>query len=214
MVNCGADCILPRPFSIHQVNDDSIAIFFSVLADGKGTNWLSQRNTGDKVELFGTLGNGFSIEPESHNLLLIAGGIGIAPLYFLAQEALKREHSVILLYGTANRNRYHVPPQIETIAATEDGSVGHRGMITDLLPEYVDWADQIFACGPLAMYRDMAGKYPRLKHKPVQVSLEMMMGCGVGACYGCTVKTRNGLKQVCKDGPIFSLQDILWNELT
>ncbi len=87
MVRCGEECVLPRPFSIHQVNDECIALFFNVWEDGKGTSWLSQRKIGDNIGLLGPLGNSFFIHPESRKLLLVAGGIGIAPLYFLAQEA-------------------------------------------------------------------------------------------------------------------------------
>jgi len=88
-------------------------------------------------------------------------------------------------------------------------------MITDSFRGLVSFAvaDQVFACGPIPMYRDMVDKCPQLKDKSVQISLEMKMGCGLGACYGCTVKTKNGLKQVCKDGPVFDLEDILWDEL-
>jgi dihydroorotate dehydrogenase electron transfer subunit len=216
MVNCGEECILPRPFSVHQVNDEGdIAIFFAVLENGKGTGWLSQLRTNDSVVLLGALGKGFSIHPNSTNLLLVAGGNGIAPLYFLAQEALKKKYSVTLLYGTADNKRYAISPQIKLVPATEDGSVGKKGMITDLVADYVDWADQVFACGPVPMYRDMALKKQelKLKGKPVQISLEVRMGCGLGVCYGCTVKTKSGLKQVCKDGPVFDLDDILWDEL-
>jgi dihydroorotate dehydrogenase electron transfer subunit len=211
MVNCGQENLLPRPFSIHQISNDGIALFYAVLVGGKGTSWLSQRHKGAKVKLFGPLGNGFSITPNSNNLLLVAGGNGIAPLYFLAQKALKDEYSVTLLYGTADNKRRSIPPHTKLISATEDGSVGHRGMITDLLPEYIDWADQVFACGPLQMYKTMA-QMPEVRNRPVQVSLEVRMGCGLGVCYGCTIKTRNGLKQVCKDGPVFKLNDILWEE--
>jgi dihydroorotate dehydrogenase electron transfer subunit len=205
---------LPRPFSIHRVNDKSIALFYAVLADGKGTNWLSRRKKGDTVELFGPLGNGFSINSDSKNLLLVAGGNGIAPLYFLGQEALEKKYSVTLLYGTTDSKRYSTSLQIELVAATEDGTVGHRGKVTDLLPEYIGWADQIFACGPFAMYHGMANKYKQiLEDKSVQISLEVRMGCGLGACYGCTIKTKTGPRQVCKDGPVFDLNDILWDEL-
>ncbi len=218
MVRCGEDCVLPRPFSIHQVNDESIALFFNVWADGKGTGWLSQRQTGDTVRLLGPLGNGYSIHPASHNLLLVAGGIGIAPLYFLAQEALSKRCSVTLLRGTPSEHRYPdilLPPKIELATATEDGTVGKKGRVTELLPEFADRADQVFACGPVEMYRDLTlrKKELKLEGKPVQISMEVRMGCGFGVCYGCTVKTKNGLKQVCKDGPIFDLDTILWNEL-
>ncbi|MFC1989926.1 dihydroorotate dehydrogenase electron transfer subunit [Chloroflexota bacterium] len=219
MVSCGEECILPRPFSIHQVNNDGIALFFNVWEDGKGTAWLSQRKKGGTVPLFGPLGNGFSIHPTSKNLLLVAGGIGIAPLCFLARKALHQGHSVTLLYGTVNKDQYPehcLPPRIKLVRATEDSTVGRKGIITNFLPEFTDWADQVFACGPLPMYRDMALKRQELREKPVQISLEVRMGCGRGICYGCTIKTKNGLKKICEDGPVFDLGELdntSWDEL-
>jgi len=215
MVQCGGECVLPRPFSIHQINNEGLALFFAVLEHGKGTTWLSQQKVGDVVELLGPLGKGYSINPGAQNLLLLAGGNGIAPLHFIAQEALNQKRSATLIYGTADANRYPehlLPAGIELVGTTEDGTIGRKGVVTDLLPKYIDEADQIFACGPVGMYRTMA-QIPEFKNKPVQVSLEVRMGCGVGACYGCTVKTKSGLKQVCKDGPVFDLEDILWNEV-
>ena len=93
------------------------------------------------------------------------------------------------------------------VNATDDGSEGYKGPATDLIAAYINHGEQLFACGPLPMYKTMA-QMPELKDKPVQVSLEIMMGCGVGVCYGCTIKTKSGLKQVCKDGPVFDLEDI------
>ncbi len=218
MVRCGEDTLLRRPLSIHQVNNDAIALFFAVLADGKGTGWLSQCKGGNNVEIFGPMGNGFTIHPTSHNLLLVAGGIGIAPLGFMAQKALNQGCSVTLLLGTSTATQLYprqlLPPKPEVIITTEDGSAGQKGIITDLLPKHVDWADQIFVCGPLGMYKDMYTQRENLlKAKPTQVSLEVRMGCGHGVCYGCTVKTKKGLKQICKDGPVFDLDDILWDKL-
>ena len=173
---------------------------------------------GDNIDIFGPLGNGFSIQPAARNLLLLAGGMGIAPLYFLALEAVKKGCSVKLLYGTPNKNRYPeslLPSQLELISVTDDGSIGTKGMVTDILPDFADWADQIFTCGPLPMYLDIACRKQelKLKDKSVQVSLEMRMGCGLGVCYSCTIKTKKGLEQVCKDGPVFNLDDILWDKL-
>ena len=219
MVCCGGELILPRPFSIHQVNDDQIALCYTVWKDGKGTNWLAQCQIGDAVEIFGPLGNGFSILPTSGNLLLAAGGIGIAPLHFLAQQALRRDCSVTMLLGAHTAAQLYpkplLPSGIKLVMATEDGTKREQGLVTDLLPDFASWADQVFACGPMPMYRDMAVQKQRLKlaGKPVQISLEVRMGCGLGVCYGCTVKTKNGLKQVCKDGPVFDLNDIIWEEL-
>lgn len=219
MVRCGVDCVLPRPFSIHQVNDDSIALFFNVWEDGKGTAWLSQCKAGDDFDIFGPLGTGFSTNPASHNLLLVAGGIGIAPLCFLAQQALNRGCSVTLLLGASTATQLYpghlLPSEIKLVTVTEDGSVGKKGMVTGILPDFIDRADQVFACGPVSMYRTMAAeRHQILKAKSAQISLEVRMGCGLGVCYGCTVKTKGGLKQVCKDGPVFALDDILWEEVT
>ncbi len=88
-------------------------------------------------------------------------------------------------------------------------------MVTDLLPDFISWSDQVFACGPLSMYRDMAQKQRELglEGKPVQISLEVVMGCGHGVCYGCTIKTKRGLKLVCQDGPVFDLSDVLLDEV-
>lgn len=221
MVNCGDKCVLPRPFSIHQASGDDIVIFFAVLEKGNGTQWLAKREKGDKVEIIGPMGNGFSISPRAKNLLLVAGGMGLAPLCFLTQQAVGDKRSVTLLLGAAigplytERPENLLPPRIKTFTASEDpkdkGSVDEIGRITDFLPNYIDWADQIFACGPLPMYQAMA-QMPELKDKPVQISLEVRMGCGRGVCYGCTVKTKRGLKQVCQDGPVFNLDDVLWGE--
>jgi len=216
MVRCGEECLLRRPLSIHQRDGNKIALLFSVV--GKGTHWLSQRQDDNKIDLLGPLGNGYLIHPASHNLLLVAGGIGIAPLCFLAQDALNKGYSVTLLLGASTGSQLYpahlLPSKIKLVTATEDGTAGKKGLITALLPEYASGADQIFACGPTLMYRDMATQYHHLfKVKSVQASLEVRMGCGLGVCYGCTVKTKGGLKQVCKDGPVFDLDDILWDEL-
>ena len=216
MVRCGAANTLPRPFSVFRIYGKSdIAIFYTVWEGGKGTEWLAERRVGDTIEIFGPLGSGFAVNRNSRNLLLVAGGMGIAPLFFLAQEALCRMCSVTLLYGTAVRDRYPIPPEIKTVPATEDGSVGYKGLVTDLIPQYINGIDQVFACGPMGMYRDMAQRNKQLgiEGKSVQVSLEVRMACGVGVCFGCTLRTKHGLKQTCKDGPVFELADIIWDNL-
>ncbi len=218
MLLCGEETLLRRPLSIHQLADSSkLAFLFNVV--GKGTHWLAQCQVGDNIDLLGPLGNGYSIHSESHKLLLLAGGIGIAPLRFLTDEALRRECSVRLLLGASTATQLYpkhlLPSGIEFSIVTEDETAGEKGMITEFIPEYIDWADQVFACGPTEMYRDMARRKQDLKleGKPVQISLEVRMGCGRGICYGCTLETRGGLKQVCQDGPVFDLDDIIWDEL-
>jgi len=215
MVRCGEDCLLRRPLGIHQLNGNQLALLFSII--GKGTLWLSQRQPGDTLDLLGPLGNSFSVNPTSHNLLLLAGGIGIAPLCLLSQKAIKQGCSVTLLSGASTAAQLYpqhlLPHGTRLTTVTEDGTAGKRGMLTDLIPDFIDGADQIFACGPPPMYHTMASQKQLYQGKSVQISLEVRMGCGLGVCYGCTIKTKNGLKQVCKDGPIFNLDDILWEEL-
>jgi len=216
MVRCGEDAEHPlrRPLSIHRLDNNKLAFLFTVV--GKGTHWLAQCQAGNNIDLLGPLGNGYSIQPGSPNLLLLAGGIGIAPLCFLAEKALEQGCSVTLMLGASTATqlypRHFLPAQAELIIATEDGTDGREGMITDFLPDYVEGADQIFACGPSSMYHTMAVQKQQFRGKPAQISLEVRMGCGLGVCYGCTVKTKNGLKQVCQDGPIFDLDEIIWDE--
>lgn len=222
MVRCGEDTMVPRPFSIHRVEDKALSLLFSVV--GRGTDWLSQRKKGEAINIFGPLGHGFYKKHDAMNVLLVAGGIGIAPLCFLADEALKAGVKVTLINGARTAdgllpvatpqqlyNRGLKPGSINVVNATEDGSEGFKGMATDLIPAYLGSIDQIFACGPVAMYRTMA-KMPELKDRSVQISLEIMMGCGVGICYGCTIKMKSGIKQVCKDGPVFELGEIEWGD--
>ena len=235
-VRCGG-FTLRRPFSIHRssplTGEDSgegeIAILFKVT--GKGTLWLSQRQVGERIDILGPLGKGFTIAPKSERLLLVAGGIGIAPLVFLMQRALP-QHQITLIHGartavqlypfsSAGKKRTRVsslPKRVQSIPVTEDGSAGQKGRATDVLPDYLDWADQIYACGPVDMYKAMAqmslrAKRSNLKLKRCQVSLEVRMGCGFGACYCCTANTKKGLRHVCRDGPVFELDDIIWQEV-
>lgn len=217
MVNCGQELTLRRPLSIHQVaNSSQLHLLFNIV--GKGTLWLSHCQKGDSLDLLGPLGNGFFIEPASKKLLLLAGGIGIAPLVFLAQQAISQGKSITLLLGASTANQLYpqqlLPSTVQTIIITEDGSAGKKGMITDILSDFIDWADQVYACGPLAMYQAIATqKQQHHVKKTVQVSLEVRMGCGLGACYSCSIKTRQGMKQVCHDGPVFNLEEIIWEEV-
>jgi dihydroorotate dehydrogenase electron transfer subunit len=212
-VKCGEELTLRRPLSIHQVAKSG-QVYFFFKAIGKGTAWLSLCRKGEKLNILGPLGKGFSIGPTSKKLLLVAGGIGIAPLTFLAQQALAQEKSVTLLLGAHAKDELYpqklLPNGIETIVTTEDGSYGEEGKVTDILSRYVNLADQIYACGPLAMYKTIAGERQQWQDKKsVQVSLEVRMGCGIGACFSCSIKTKNGMKRVCLDGPVFNLDDVI-----
>jgi dihydroorotate dehydrogenase electron transfer subunit len=210
--------------------EGEIALLFKVA--GKGTLWLSQRQRGERIDILGPLGEGFTIEPKSKHLLLVAGGIGIAPLIFLIQHA-SSQHQITLIHGASTAAQLYpsslargkrqsklspLPNGVQFIPVTEDGSMGQKGRATDILPDFLNWADQVYACGPVDMYKTMTemslrAKRSNLKLRKCQVSLEVRMGCSFGACYACTIKTKKGLKQVCRDGPVFELNDIIWQEV-
>jgi dihydroorotate dehydrogenase electron transfer subunit len=217
MVHCGEgyDMPLRRPLGIHRISKDGISLLYSVV--GRGTEWLSQRKAGELVDLFGPLGNGFEVYPSSRNLLLVAGGVGIAPLLVLAEHAKAKKLKVRLVIGEKNAAKIYperlMPSGIKPLLTTEDGSLGQKGMVTDILPKLVPEADQVFICGPLAMYRAIARMGKKLGNKPMQVVLETVMGCGVGACLSCSIETRRGRKLVCKDGPVFEFRDIIWDKM-
>jgi dihydroorotate dehydrogenase electron transfer subunit len=217
MIRCGTDneMLLRRPISIQGRDNDKIALLYRLA--GKGTQWLSERGKDESLDIIGPLGTGFDISSRSQNLLLIAGGMGIAPITFLAQEASEHKFNIVLLIGAANKNvlfpKNLLPKDVRYVPATDDGSTGRRGFVTDLIPSFIDKNDQVFACGPSPMYRTLIEKRVELlKNKPTQISLEMRMACGHGVCYGCTINTKRGLKQVCKDGPVFNIEDVILEE--
>ena len=218
MVRCGEgyDMPLRRPLGIHRISKDGISLLYSVV--GRGTEWLSQRKAGERVDLFGPLGKGFEIYPSSRNLLLVAGGVGVAPLVALAEHAIGAGRAVKLVIGEKNAAKIYperlLPSGIKPVVTTEDGSLGQKGMVTDILPQLIPAADQIFVCGPLPMYRAIAKMGSKLGKKPTQVLLETVMGCGVGACLSCSIETKSGRKLVCKDGPVFEFGDIFWDKMT
>ncbi len=212
----GQERLLRRPVSLHRVSNDELHFLYAAV--GAGTRWLSHRRTDDKLDILGPAGNGFSIHPQAHKLLLVAGGMGIAPLVYLAESATQNGLSVKLLAGAKTADLLlppeFIPPSVEYLTATEDGSRGLRGFVTALLETPAVWADQIFCCGPQPMYQSIVKNFtPLLSGKHSQFSLEVRMGCGTGICYSCTIVTAQGLKQVCKDGPVFNLNDVIWDEL-
>jgi len=217
MIRCGEgwDPLLPRPVTFHRFRQVGDERQFAILFDlrGRGTDWLSRRQPGDLVSLFGPLGRGYAVRRESQNLLLVAGGIGISALVALADEPIAQGRAVTLLQGARTAAglfpSFSLPPEVEVVSATDDGSAGHRGLVPELLSQYLPWADQVFACGPNAMYEAMAAIMRQQgSRKSVQVLLEEHMACGTGVCYCCAVFTRRGVRLVCKDGPRFELREV------
>lgn len=204
------DRILRRPLGVHRVNDKGeIALLYEVV--GKGTEWLAQRVKGGHIDVLGPLGRGFSV--DSQRLLLVAGGVGIAPLIFLAEKATEDGRKVTLLFGAKTAKQVYpkklLPADVDFVPVTQDGLIEKKGMVTDLLGDLVGSVDQIFACGPAAMYKAMS-QMKILKGRRIQVSMEARMGCGFGLCNGCSIKTRHGMKRVCDEGPVFEMGDLIF----
>ncbi len=212
------DTLWPRAFSYHRFRrGEGRTREFSILYArvGRGTAWLAERKPGDEVDLYGPLGHGFRPRPGSRHHLLVGGGIGVAPLVTLAEDLVAKGREVTLLLGARNADDVfpaaELPPEVELLVTTDDGSAGQKGLVTELYTSYINWADQVYACGPEAMFRAMAGITRRdRKRLSVQVLLEENMACGTGICYGCAVEAKRGMRLVCKDGPMFELRDLGW----
>jgi dihydroorotate dehydrogenase electron transfer subunit len=214
-----SDPLLPRPMSYYRVRDGAAGPEWAILYDvvGRGTAWLSRRKPGDRVYAWGPLGNGYKVGRTSRNLLLVGGGIGVAPLVWLADDAVAKGLSVTMIIGARTADLLFpaslLPPEVEVVVTTDDGSAGRKGFVTELFGELLEWCDQAFACGPTPMFRALAETARASKtRRSVQALLEERMGCGTGICYGCAVEVRvrggRSMKLVCKDGPRFELRDV------
>ena len=213
------DPLLPRPMSYYRVRQGAQGPEWAILYDvvGRGTEWLSRRKPGDRVYGWGPLGNGYEIGRGARNLLLVAGGIGVAPLVWLADEAVAKGLSVTMIVGARDAEHVYparlLPPEVEIVVTTDDGSAGRKGLVTEPFAELLEWCDQAFTCGPTPMFRALAETARKSKtRRPVQALLEERMACGTGICYGCAVQVRarggTQMKLVCKDGPRFEIRDV------
>jgi dihydroorotate dehydrogenase electron transfer subunit len=220
MARCGTshDPLLRRPFSPISWDAREGLLSLLILRGGAASRWLADRAPGEMVDMIGLLGTGFSLAPSTRRALLVGGGVGIAPLVALAEQAVPRGVSVTLLAGAATAAGLmppsRVPAEVEYMVATADGSAGHAGFVTELVPSYLDWADQIFVCGPNPMFVSMAQVLRR--HNPAQLlpptqfSVEEYMACGLGVCMGCVTETKRGPLRVCKEGPVFDWTELTW----
>ena len=211
------DPLLRRPYSVYRVDPTAGTLTFLIRPYGRGGAWLSRRAPGDSVAMLGPLGNTYPMPPRARTLLMIAGGVGVAPLVMLSEEAVQRGLDVTFLMGAATADGLlpasRLASAVEYVVATDDGSQGHQGIVTDLVSAYVPWSDHIFACGPEAMYHSLRAAVTPLrigKRPPVHVSMERSMACGFGACLGCVVETRRGMEASCVDGPVYDMDDVIW----
>jgi dihydroorotate dehydrogenase electron transfer subunit len=233
-VRDGTDPLLRRPFSFGRIypQDGDFEILYRVI--GRGTWFMSQLSPGAVVNLIGPLGNGFELPIEkSAPLAVIAGGIGIAPLLELMAEVVSDcggngEENLQLFYGARTKDEllpeeFVKMPGIEVRYATEDGSFGHRGRVTQLFEEFMAQCIykpiEIYSCGPLAMQHRVAG-WAISNDTLAQLSMESLMACGIGACLGCALPAftpedpdAERFVHVCYDGPIFSAGSIKWNKI-
>jgi len=233
--------VLRRPFSINTSDPATGIITLHFRTVGRGTEWMTRVREGERLDMLGPLGRPFEVDPRSQHLLLIAGGLGMAGVRMLADEAVRDGRRVTILFGALSASHVYpsnlLPDEVEYIVATDDGSLGHHGFVTELVQEYEAWADQAFACGPHPMLARLAqlaaGRRGRLgvaklgrrrgasKVDPLgstsarrksflQVSMEQTMGCAVGACLGCIVMGVEGPLRVCREGPVFAAEEIAW----
>jgi dihydroorotate dehydrogenase electron transfer subunit len=202
--------LLPRPFSIYKFNKNRIEIIYKVV--GKGTYILSKRKPNEEVFIFGPLGNGFSYDNSLKNVFIVAGGYGIAPLVYLTFWIGKKTNIVVFI-GGKSKNDILCEKDIEKFTksifiSTEDGSYGKKGLVTELLSNYLSKYQPstknsiIYSCGPIGMLKEVC-KIARKFKINSQVLLEEKMACGFGVCLSCVCQTKNGQKLVCKDGPVF-----------
>lgn len=201
----GLDPLLPRPISIANLNEGLISFLYEVR--GRGTHIISNLRKGDCLSILGPLGNGFDYD-EAKRVAIVSGGVGIAPMLLLA-KSLKSKAD---LYAGFRSGSYYIDSLSTFVKdiyiSTEDGSEGYKGYIVDLLePEKYD---VIYACGPLPMMEAVINK-SRGKAR-VYISMESRMACGVGVCLGCTVETTNGMERVCKEGPVFLGEEVVFND--
>ncbi len=214
-VNDNMEPFLRRAISIHKIEKQKNELEFIFQVRGKGTEILAQKKVGNKISVIGPLGKGSFQFEDYKNIAIIGGGIGIFPLYELARQAGKNAN-VNTYLGFRNKDFVVLEDEFlqvsnKLVLATDDGSYGQNGFVIDYLKEDCKKKkpDCIYACGPLPMLkavRDFANQ----NNIPAQVSLEERMGCAIGICLGCAVKDRNsdGYKHVCKDGPVFDVNQV------
>ena len=216
--------LLRRPFSIHRLireNSQVAGVEILYKAVGGFTRKLSQTPVGSHIDILGPLGNGFTVSPDTRSAALVAGGIGVAPMVFLAEKlrdsGVPAENSVVCLGGRSAGDILCAGDfqslDLETRLASEDGSIGEKALVTQVLENWLkeNQPDIIYACGPMPMLAAIA-QIAAQRGLACEVSIETIMACGVGACLGCAIKDtahKDGYGHVCIDGPVFKSDRVL-----
>ena len=197
---------LRRPISVADLEEDGLTLIYKIV--GKGTSLMSRLSPGTELSVLTGLGNGYDLLRAGEDPLLIGGGVGVPPLYYLAKRLREEGKAVRAILGFNTKSEIFYEEEFRMLGAevtvtTADGSAGTRGFVTDALPGKPGY---FYACGPLPMLRAVYRAIPG----DGEFSLEERMGCGFGACMGCSIETRSGPKRVCREGPVFRKEELLW----
>ena len=196
---------LRRPISVCDCDEGTVTLIYKVV--GEGTKQMSEMKIGERLDVLTGLGNGYDIS-KSKKPLLIGGGVGVPPMYLLAKKLLEDNQRPTVILGFNTKDEVFFEDEfkalgIDVIVATVDGSHGIKGFVTDAFPDEYDY---FYTCGPMPMFKAVNEKAVTSG----QFSFEERMGCGFGACMGCSCKTKYGSKRICKDGPVLVKEEIIW----
>lgn len=197
---------LRRPISVCDYSDTEITLIYKVV--GSGTEVMSKMSAGEELDVLVGLGNGFDVTKCEKNALLIGGGVGIPPLYKLCKDLIANGKNVTVILGFNTKSEIFYEKEFKDLGATVvvttvDGSYGVKGFVTNAMD--CDY-DYFYTCGPLPMFKAIEAT----AKTSGQYSFEERMGCGFGACMGCSCKTKYGNKRICKDGPVLEREEIIW----
>ncbi|MBP3433360.1 MAG: dihydroorotate dehydrogenase electron transfer subunit [Alistipes sp.] len=200
---------LRRPISVADYDERTVTIIYKVV--GSGTEQMRGMVAGEKLDILTGLGNGFSTDNDAKRPLLVGGGVGVPPMYNLCKRLLSegKRPTVIIGFNTKAELFYEEEFKalgVDVVVATADGSAGVKGFVTDAIREAKVDFDYLYTCGPLPMLKALYDA----TDAPAEFSFEERMGCGFGACMGCSCKTKYGNKRICKDGPVLKREEIIW----
>lgn len=198
---------LRRPISVFDWDEDSFTIIYKLV--GEGTSILSEKKIGDKLDILTGLGNGFATDKSGEKPLLIGGGVGVPPMFGLCKKLISENKKPKVILGFNTKSEVFGEDEfkklgVDVIVTTVDGSYGQKGFVTDQMNKF-DYS-YFFTCGPMPMFLAIE----KVAKTSGQYSFEERMGCGFGACVGCTCKTKYGNKRICKDGPVLEREEIIW----
>ena len=199
---------LRRPISVCDVNEDELTLIYKAV--GEGTKAMSKLKDGT-LDLLTGLGNGYDLSRSGERPLLIGGGVGVPPLYLLAKELRKQEKHVQVILGFNKKDEIFMEKEFKdlgckVIVTTADGSYGIKGFVSDAMKDFE--YSYFYSCGPMPMLKAV----DKTAKSEGEFSFEERMGCGFGACMGCSIKVKDGYKRVCKEGPVFERKEILWED--